>query len=100
MVIHELLAVEVWKRKVFPLLLQQLEECKTSFPAYIVVRLWAWHASIDVSRDVPMFVICQFCEFTVVFLFRQLYHEATLVGLLETAMFYEVCMYVCVCDEK
>lgn len=37
MVIHELLAVEVWKSKVLPLLLQQTVEPKTSFPTYVVV---------------------------------------------------------------
>lgn len=35
--IHELLAVEIWREKVFPLMLEKSSRPKTSFPAYLVV---------------------------------------------------------------
>ena len=36
--VHELLAVEIWREKVFPLMLEKAAKPQSSFPAYLVVR--------------------------------------------------------------
>ena len=36
--VHELLAAEIWREKVFPLMLEKTAKPRTSFPAYLVVR--------------------------------------------------------------
>ena len=54
LIVHELLLVEIWKEKIFPLYLQEKIQPKASFPCYLV-----------------------------------LYHEATLVNLLDTILFYK-----------
>ena len=35
--VHELLAAEIWREKVFPLMLEKTAKLRTSFPAYLVV---------------------------------------------------------------
>ena len=35
--VHELLAVEVWREKVFPLMIRHCSRPTTSFPTYLVV---------------------------------------------------------------
>ena len=35
--VHELLAVEIWREKVFPLMMEKTAKPRTSFPAYLVV---------------------------------------------------------------
>ena len=35
--VHELLAMEIWREKVFPLMLEKTAKPRTSFPAYLVV---------------------------------------------------------------
>ncbi|KAI6652304.1 Zinc finger MYND domain-containing protein 10-like [Oopsacas minuta] len=54
LLVHELLLVEIWKDKIFPIYLQEDFEPKVSFPCYLI-----------------------------------LYHEATLINLLETILFYK-----------
>ena len=39
-VVHELLCVELWKEKVFPLMLDSSHQPTSGFPAYLVVRLF------------------------------------------------------------
>ena len=42
MLIHELIATEVWKQNVFTEILQQQLEQKVIFPIYMVVRITRW----------------------------------------------------------
>ena len=38
--VHELLAAEIWREKVFPLMLEKTAKPRTSFPAYLVVQIF------------------------------------------------------------
>ncbi|XP_065832935.1 zinc finger MYND domain-containing protein 10-like [Oscarella lobularis] len=58
--IYELICIEVWKSRIFPLLLKSRVEPKQTFPCYIV-----------------------------------LYHEATLISLLETVLYHEDVVQAC-----
>jgi len=74
--IHDLLVVETWREKVFPLMIGDLSHL-AAVKAYIVVRL-TFTAAVA-SCPTPNYT----CMPT------QLYHEATVCNLLEVLLFHE-----------
>lgn len=94
--VHEMILIEVWKQKIFPILCQ-LEDFnpKNTFHLYMVVSP-RWNGQ----------KICFACCFHHRFIECpppppfQLHHEATIINLLETIMFHQVslCMQT-LCSE-
>lgn len=83
--VEELIAVEMWKQKVFPVLCR-LEDFKpqNTFPIYMVVS-WALSVlSQERYRTTHLSLSAQPCPL------RQVHHEASIINLLETVFFHKV----------
>jgi len=82
--VHELLAVELWRQHAFPKMRDALA-ARNSMRAYFIVREAAPEAvAAAVAHPVWLFD-CLTCAW-------QLYHEAVIVNLLEVVMYYD---YAC-----
>lgn len=93
--VHEMILVEVWKLKIFPIL-RRLEDFKpkNTFHLYMVVsrQRKTWNNG-DKKKKKLALIFRHECIFLSHF---QLHHEATIVNLLETIMFHQVgrCVHV------
>ncbi len=77
--IHELITVELWRDKVFPQLFKIDFEPKNTFVMYLIV-------SFDFVVYPSIFKVIFECS---ILSKKKLYHEATLVNLLETVLYHQ-----------
>lgn len=77
MLVHELLCLELWREKVFPLMLESSAHPTSGFPAYLVVN--------TPPPLAPQILLMYHNTNNL-----QLYTEGTVASLLETSLFYQV----------
>lgn len=77
--VHELVSVELWKNKIFNELFHIGFKPKNTFVVYLIVSLENYLFTLELKFSI----------------FLKLYHEATLVNLLETVLYHQdVCLAV------